>query len=182
MDRFYAFLGEEKTTREIRLAVMDMWKPFRKSTQAHAPQAAILFDKFHVIRHLGEALDKVRKYARLAGANGGTSRDRNTRCCRARRISPSRAKSTEDIVGGQQAAEHGLSSQGEPWPAVELRTRGLGAAVLRELAGESQVAAAQALREIRRDDRSSLGRIAAYCRPENKVSLGFVEGLNNKIR
>jgi transposase len=24
--------------------------------------------------------------------------------------------------------------------------------------------------------------IAAYCRLENKVSLGFVEGLNNKIR
>ncbi len=24
--------------------------------------------------------------------------------------------------------------------------------------------------------------IAAYCHPENKVGLGFVEGLNNKIR
>jgi transposase len=24
--------------------------------------------------------------------------------------------------------------------------------------------------------------IAAYCQPENKVSLGFVEGLDNKIR
>jgi len=24
--------------------------------------------------------------------------------------------------------------------------------------------------------------IAAYCKSENKVSLGFVEGLNNKIR
>ena len=24
--------------------------------------------------------------------------------------------------------------------------------------------------------------IAAYCRPENNVSLGFVEGLNNKLR
>lgn len=24
--------------------------------------------------------------------------------------------------------------------------------------------------------------IAAYCQPQNKVSLGFVEGLNNKIR
>ena len=36
---------------------------------AHAPQAAILFDKFHVMRHLGDALDKVRKaeYARLSG-------------------------------------------------------------------------------------------------------------------
>ena len=35
--------------------------------QKHAPQAAILYDKFHVMRHLNEALDKVRKseYARL---------------------------------------------------------------------------------------------------------------------
>src|SRR6266576_890096 len=36
---------------------------------AHAPQASILFDKFHVLRHLGDALDQVRKseYARLSG-------------------------------------------------------------------------------------------------------------------
>jgi transposase len=27
-----------------------------------------------------------------------------------------------------------------------------------------------------------LGGIAAYCHPDNKVVLGFVEGLNNKIR
>ncbi len=48
---------------------MDMWKPFRNATAAAAPQAAILFDKFHIMRHLGEALDKVRKaeYARLSG-------------------------------------------------------------------------------------------------------------------
>ncbi len=68
MDEFYAFLGE-KPAKRIRLAVMDMWKPFRASTNRHAPQAAILFDKFHILRHLGEALDKVRKqeYARLEG-------------------------------------------------------------------------------------------------------------------
>ena len=48
---------------------MDMWKPFRHSTEHHAPNAAILFDKFHVIRHLGEARDKIRKleYARVEG-------------------------------------------------------------------------------------------------------------------
>ena len=57
MSEFYASLGEKKSSR-IRLAVMDMWKPFRLATQAHAPQAAILFDKFHIIRHLGEALDR----------------------------------------------------------------------------------------------------------------------------
>jgi transposase len=68
MGQFYSWLGEKKSWR-LRLAVMDMWKPFRLATQAHAPQAAILFDKFHVMRHLGEALDMVRKreYARLQG-------------------------------------------------------------------------------------------------------------------
>ena len=68
MSQFYAWLGKKKSSR-IRLAVMDMWKPFRLATNAHAPQAAILFDKFHVIRHLGEALDAVRKseYAWLQG-------------------------------------------------------------------------------------------------------------------
>ncbi len=68
MAQFYDWLGKKKA-RGIRLAVMDMWKPFRNATAAHAPQAAILFDKFHIMRHLGEALDKVRKaeYARLSG-------------------------------------------------------------------------------------------------------------------
>jgi hypothetical protein len=42
---------------------MDMWKAFRKSTlkAGHAPQAGILYDKFHVLNHLSDAMDKVRK-------------------------------------------------------------------------------------------------------------------------
>jgi transposase len=68
MRAFYDWLGPKKS-QGIRLAVMDMWKPFRKVTVDEAPQVAILFDKFHVMRHLGEALDAVRKseYARLTG-------------------------------------------------------------------------------------------------------------------
>ena len=68
MEQFYEWLGERKS-HGIRLAVMDRWKPFRNVTARRAPQAAILFDKFHVMRHLNDALDKVRKaeYARLQG-------------------------------------------------------------------------------------------------------------------
>ena len=68
MNAFYDWLGPKKV-KGIRLAVMDMWKPFRNAAQARAPQAAILFDKFHIVKHLNEALDKVRKeeYARLSG-------------------------------------------------------------------------------------------------------------------
>src|SRR5260370_10747578 len=70
MDQFFAWLGPRKC-RKIRLAVMDMWPAFRNATLKpdHAPQAGILYDKFHVLTHLSEAMDKVRKSedARLPG-------------------------------------------------------------------------------------------------------------------
>jgi transposase len=70
LDEFYAWLGPMKS-RKIRLVVMDMWKAFRKSTlkEGHAPQARIVYDKFHILKHLGAAMDEVRKqeYARLSG-------------------------------------------------------------------------------------------------------------------
>jgi transposase len=70
MAQFYDWLGPEKSAR-IRLIVMDMWRPFRNLARQRAPQAAIRFDKFHILRHLGDALDRVRKaeYARLGGKN-----------------------------------------------------------------------------------------------------------------
>jgi transposase len=49
MAAFYDWLGPKKISK-IGLAVMDMWKPFRNITKDKAPQAAILFDKFHVMR------------------------------------------------------------------------------------------------------------------------------------
>lgn len=68
MDLFYADLGAEKASG-IKIAVMDMWKPFRNSADKHIPQASIVYDKFHVMRHLAAALDGVRRseYARMSG-------------------------------------------------------------------------------------------------------------------
>ena len=89
MAQFYDWLGESKASG-IRLAVMDMWKPFTNATRKQAPQAAILYDKFHIMRHLGEALDlgSASRNTRGSAARAvATSRARNTRCCRAARTS-----------------------------------------------------------------------------------------------
>ncbi|MFC0356565.1 transposase, partial [Pseudofulvimonas gallinarii] len=68
IDQFFADLGPKKSAR-IELAVMDIWRPFRTSVGKNAPNAAIVFDKFHIMRHLSEALDQVRRdeYKRLQG-------------------------------------------------------------------------------------------------------------------
>jgi transposase len=57
---FWKWFGPERTGR-ITHAVMDMWKGFIRSFRAHVPGIVLIFDKFHVLRHLSEALNKVRK-------------------------------------------------------------------------------------------------------------------------
>jgi len=56
MDMFYDWLGSKKS-KKIQLAVMDMWKAFANSAEKNIPHADILYDKFNVMKHLGEALD-----------------------------------------------------------------------------------------------------------------------------
>jgi hypothetical protein len=38
-----------------------MWEPYLQSLEAHLPQAAIVFDKFHVIKHVNAAVDETRR-------------------------------------------------------------------------------------------------------------------------
>ena len=42
---------------------MDMWDPYVNSVHEHLPESAnkIVFDKYHIARHLGEAVDRVRR-------------------------------------------------------------------------------------------------------------------------
>jgi transposase len=184
MGEFYAWLGKKKSAR-VRLAVMDMWKPFRLAAATHAPQAAILFDKFHVMRHLGEALDQVRKseYGRLAG------RDRRYIKGQKYTLLSRRENLTLD---GKKALKTLLSANKRLNTAYVLK-ESFGQLWSYEREGwarrffENWCASLkwQRLKPYEKFaemiDRHWHG-IAAYCQPENKVSLGFVEGLNNKIR
>ena len=46
---------------KIKAVAMDMWRAFISATKSHAKQADIVFDCFHVSKHLNEAVDKVRR-------------------------------------------------------------------------------------------------------------------------
>lgn len=68
LKKFWRWFGKERAA-EITHAVIDMWKAFEKSIQAHCRKkigdeiqvAKIIYDKFHVMRHLNNALNEVRK-------------------------------------------------------------------------------------------------------------------------
>jgi len=51
----------EQQRKQVQAAAMDMSAGFAKATKHCAPQARIVYDKFHVSKHLNEAVDKVRR-------------------------------------------------------------------------------------------------------------------------
>ena len=184
MAEFYKWLGEAKNSG-IRLAVMDMWKPFANATREHAPQAAILFDKFHIMRHLGEALDKVRKteYARLSGKNRRFIKGQKyTLLSRRENLSLEGRQALKTLLAAnkrlntayllKESFDQLWTYEREAW-ARRFFDNWRASLKWQRLAPYEKFAA---MIERHWDG------IAAYCKPENKVSLGFVEGLNNKIR
>jgi transposase len=62
LDEYYRSLSGEQLAG-IEAVAMDMWEPFIASTIEHVPGAAekIVFDRYHIMMHMGKAVDAVRK-------------------------------------------------------------------------------------------------------------------------
>lgn len=56
---FYALLTPEQRAT-IKAVAMDMWKGFIEATKEALPNAAIVFDQYHVVAAFGKVIDRVR--------------------------------------------------------------------------------------------------------------------------
>ncbi len=184
MDEFFEWLGPRKR-RGIRMAVMDMWKPFRASTKAHAPQASILFDKFHVLRHLGEALDTVRKseYARLTGKDRRFIKGQKyTLLSNRENLTLEGRRSLKLLLAANKRIHTAYllkESFGQLW---DYTREGWARRFFDNWRDSLKWQRLKPYEKFAGMIERHWDGIAAHCRTENKVALGFVEGLNNKIR
>jgi transposase len=184
MDLFFKEIGP-KTASHIRLGVMDMWKPFRNSTKHHASKVRIVYDKFHVLKHLSDALDEVRRseYKRV--------NEKDRKFIKGQRYTLLSNWANLDIKG-KRALKLLLNANSRLHKAYLLKES------FGQLWSYSNPTWArkffdnwkEQLRWSRlkpfQDFAAMVERhwdgIISYCDPDNKVSLGFMEGLNNKIR
>ena len=181
---FFDAMGPERC-KTIELAVMDMWKPFRKATLNHAPNAQIVYDKFHIMRHLADALDQVRRseYKRV--------NEKERRFIKGQRYTLLSHKSNLDMEG-RRALQMLLKANKRLHKAYLLKES------FGQLWDYTNPAWARKFFERWKDQlrwqrlkpfekfaaliENHWDGIVSYCHPDHKVSLGFMEGLNNKIR
>lgn len=75
LDGFWATLTPQQLA-SIEAVAMDMWEAYENSVRQHLPDAAekIVYDKYHVAKHLGEAVDQVRRKENKALRSQGDER------------------------------------------------------------------------------------------------------------
>jgi len=60
LEAFFDYLGQDRC-EHIGAVCCDMWAPYIDAIKKRLPNALLVFDKFHIVRHLLGAVDKVRK-------------------------------------------------------------------------------------------------------------------------
>jgi len=177
-------LGPEKC-KEIRLAVMDMWKAFEKSTMTKAPEAAILYDKFHIMRHLGEAIDTVRKneYARLSGDKRDFIKGQKYNLLSKKENLELPAKRALKLLLSKNKRLYTAYLLKESFEQLwNYKYEGAARTFFDKWKSSLKWQRLKPFEDFAELIERHWEGLASYCKEENHVSLGFVEGLNNKIR
>ena len=178
---FYDEMGAERCAT-IKLAVMDMWKPFRNVTQRNAPQARIVYDKFHILGHLADAMDAVRRieYKRV--------NDKERTYIKGQRYTLLSNRANLDLDG--RRALRLLLKANKRLNKAYLLKESFGQmwdynspVWCRKFFDNWQAQLRWSRLEPFKKFAAMVERhwdgIVSYCHPDNKVSLGFMEGLNN---
>jgi transposase len=142
-------------------------------------------DKFHVMRHLGEALDKVRKseYARLTGKERRFIKGQKyTLLSHRENLDLDARKALKTLLAANKRLNTAYllkESFGQMW---SYEREGWARRFFENWRASLKWQRLEPYEKFAQMIDRHWDGIAAYCNPENKVSLGFVEGLNNKIR
>ena len=184
LDLFYTMLSDSQK-KNISIVVIDMWKPFRKSTLKHISHAQIIYDKFHILRHLHDAMDKVRKqeYRRvnekermfIKGQKYTLLSHKANLDLKGKRALRLLFKANKRIYKAYLLKE----SFGKLW---DYRTISNAERFFANWKSQLRWSRLEPFKQFVKMIERHWDSIVSYCNPTNKVSLGLVEGINNKVR
>ena len=80
--RFFRDFGKERC-RQLKFVCSDMWRPYIKVITKKATNALHILDRFHIVQHLGKAIDEIRseEVRRLAGEGYDEEVLKHTKYC-----------------------------------------------------------------------------------------------------
>jgi transposase len=170
----------------LRFVCSDMWKPYLRVIQARAGNALNILDRYPIVSHLNEAVDKVRRgeCARLRGRPkaGKLKKMRWSLLRRGSRVRGKARVKPNALVKSKLATARAWTlkeSFGHFWKYKSVDWAG---AFLDAWTSQAMRSRLEPMKKIARMLRSHQGLILNWFRARKELSNAPTEGMNNKIR
>ena len=183
LESFYQqFTPEELAS--IEAVSLDMWGPFIQATLARVPDAGskIVFDKFHIMKHVGDAVDQVRReeHAQLRARGDETLTHTRYLWLYSRENLPEQHRDTFEFlqalnlkVGRAWSIKETLRDLWDCANPTSARRHGL---AWYRWARRSRL---EPIKRVAKMIHAHLDNIVTYCK--HRVTQGVAEGINSKI-
>lgn len=180
--RFFKKLGPERAA-ELQAISADMWEPYLIVLRKKAPQARVIFDRFHIVRHLNEALASVRAEL-VRAADPQTRRDlKNTRFPILKlphSRTPKDRRVLEEQVRGNRKLYRAMLLKDDFMDLYTYRREGWARRFLQGWLRRAMYSKIEPIKKVARMIRRHLDGVLGWVRW--RISNGRLEGMNNRIR
>jgi transposase len=180
--RFFRKLGPERAA-QLEAISADMWEAYLIVLRRKAPQARIIFDRFHIVRHLNDAVTKVRQQL-IRDADPQTRRDlKNTRFpvlkLPASRT-PKDRQVLEEQVRGNRKLYRAMLLKDDFMDLYCYRREGWARRFLEGWLQRAMYSKLEPIKKVARMIRNHLDGVVGWVGWQ--ISNGRLEGMNNRIR
>jgi transposase len=182
---FFVMLRDE-VRAGIRFVCSDMWKPYLNVIREQTEQAVHVLDRFHIMKNMGDAIDKVRR-----GESKRLERDgyepvlKGSRWCLLKRPENLTDKQTVKLAELLQYNLRSVRSYllREDFQRFwEYSTPGWAMRFLQQWCTRTMRSKIEPMKKVARSLREHRDLILNWFRAKGTISAGTVEGLNNKAK
>jgi transposase len=185
LERFFNWLGKE-ASEKLKFVCSDMWKPYITVIAEKAGQAVHVLDRFHIVAKLSKAIDEVRAAeAKELKANGYEPVLTHTRWCLLKRpenlTEKQEVKLAELVKYNLKTVRAYLLK--EDFDALwQYVSPGWAEKFMVRWCKRAMRSRLKPMKKVAKMIRAHHDLILNWFRARNQISIGAVEGFNNKVK
>ena len=185
--KFFVWFGKERSAL-IEFVCSDMWKPYLNVIAKHAPNALNILDRYHIAAKMNKAIDEVRAketHALKLLAKGAKVILTHSRWCLLKRpenLNENQATKLKDLLLYNLKSIRAYLLKEEFQLFWEYVSPAWAEKFLDQWCKKVMRSRLEPMKKIARMIRTHKPLILNWFEARNEVSLGAVEGLNNKLK
>jgi len=185
IDGFFKWFGYNRSVK-VKFVCTDMWKAFLTSVKEHAPSALNILDRFHIVKKINEAIDKVRneetKSLKSKGKDVQLKNSRWVLLKRQENLTEKQAMKLSDILQLNLKTVRAYLLKEEFDNFWQYTSKFWAGKFLKVWTAKVMRSRLDPMKKIAQTIRSHEPLIMNWFEAKGELHLGAVEGLNNRLK